>query len=118
MGLKSAMKLTTDKTILEVANLIWDLQNVCELQLRIEELKVLHGEYDFKMRKGVPVNYIFQISGAGPEGETVGIHLKPSVDGTGIKISSKSFLPTDIVAKPGNNKANVEEIVSYLKSKL
>ena len=92
MGLKRTVSLTTHKKIWEAADIIWDLQKIPELKLRMEELKVLHGEYTIKMRKGIPVDYVFDISGAGPEGEKIIIDLKPSPAGTEIRITSKSFL--------------------------
>lgn len=118
MGLKRTVSLTTHKKTWEAADIIWDLQKIPELKLRMEELKVLHGEYAIKMRKGIPVDYVFDISGAGPEGEKIIIDLKPSPAGTEIRITSKSFLPTDIIAKPGNNRENVEEIIGYIERRL
>lgn len=118
MGLKRTVRLTTRKKIWEAADIIWDLQKIPELKLRMEELRVLHGEYNIKMRRGIPVDYVFDISGAGPEGEKIIIDLKPLPAGTEIRITSKSFLPTDIIAKPGNNRENVEEIIGYIERRL
>ena len=118
MGLRHTLKMSTGKKIFETANIIWNMQNEPALQLRVEELKVMHGEYNFKLRKGIPVDYIFDISGAGPEGEKIDILLKSSDGGTEIRITSRSFLPTDVIARPGNNRENAEEIAGYLKGRL